>query len=101
MGSNPTASATYHGFLVLDITRERPLGVVCIAFQALGAVLAFLRFYLFWCIERYGLALSRKLTKKPVANLGPGRDGDEGGLCLVLDPSGAWRWIVRVTVKGQ
>ena len=46
-------------------------------------------------------ALSGKLTKKLVENLGPGRHGDGGGLYLVVDPSGARRWIVRVTVKGQ
>ena len=34
-------------------------------------------------------------------NLGPGRHGDGNGLYLVVDPSGARRWIVRVTVKGQ
>lgn len=47
------------------------------------------------------MALSGKLTKKLVENLGPGRHGDGGGLHLVVDPSGARRWIVRVTVKGQ
>jgi len=36
-----------------------------------------------------------------VENLGPGRHGDGQGLYLVVDPSGARRWIVRVTVKGQ
>lgn len=36
-----------------------------------------------------------------VENLGPGRHGDGNGLCLVVDPSGARRWIVRVVVKGQ
>jgi len=46
-------------------------------------------------------ALSGKLTKKLVENLGPGRHGDGNGLYLVVDPSGARRWIVRVTVKGQ
>lgn len=46
-------------------------------------------------------ALTGKLTKKLVENLGPGRHGDGGGLHLVVDPSGARRWIVRVTVKGQ
>ena len=46
-------------------------------------------------------ALSGKLTKKLVENLGPGRHGDGGGLYLVVDSSGARRWIVRVTVKGQ
>ena len=46
-------------------------------------------------------ALSGKLTKKLVENLPPGRHGDGAGLYLVVDPSGARRWIVRVTVKGQ
>ncbi len=47
-------------------------------------------------------ALSGKLTKKLVENLGPGRHGDGGGLYLVVDdtPNGARRWIVRVVVKG-
>ena len=45
--------------------------------------------------------LNGKLTKKLVENLGAGRHGDGGGLYLVVDPSGAKRWIVRVTVKGQ
>ncbi|NRB20140.1 MAG: tyrosine-type recombinase/integrase [Rhodobacteraceae bacterium] len=46
-------------------------------------------------------ALVGKLTRKLVENLGPGRHGDGAGLNLVVDPSGARRWIVRVTVKGQ
>ena len=46
-------------------------------------------------------ALAGKLTKKLVENLGPGRHGDGNGLYLVVDPSGARRWIVRVVVKGQ
>ncbi|WP_299084353.1 site-specific integrase [uncultured Ruegeria sp.] len=46
-------------------------------------------------------ALGGKLTKKLVENLGPGRHGDGAGLYLVVDPSGARRWIVRVTIKGQ
>lgn len=45
--------------------------------------------------------LAGKLTKKLVENLGPGRHGDGAGLYLVVDPSGARRWVVRVTVKGQ
>jgi hypothetical protein len=45
------------------------------------------------------LALTGKLTKKLVENLGSGRHGDGGGLYLVVDPSGARRWIVRVTVR--
>ena len=47
------------------------------------------------------MALSGKLTKKLVENLGPGRHGNGNGLYLVVDPSGARRWIVRVVVKGQ
>ncbi len=47
------------------------------------------------------MALSGKLTKKLVENLGPGRHGDGNGLYLIVDPSGARRWIVRVVVKGQ
>jgi integrase len=47
------------------------------------------------------VALTGKLTKKLVENLGAGRHGDGSGLYLVVDPSGARRWIVRVVVKGQ
>ena len=47
------------------------------------------------------MAISGKLTKRLVEHLGPGRHGDGGGLYLVVDPSGARRWIVRVVVKGQ
>ncbi len=47
------------------------------------------------------MAISGKLTKKLVENLGQGRHSDGGGLYLVVDPSGARRWIVRVVVKGQ
>lgn len=47
------------------------------------------------------VALTGKLTKKLIDNLGAGRHGDGGGLYLVVDPSGARRWIVRVVVKGQ
>lgn len=46
-------------------------------------------------------ALGGKLTKNLVRTLGPGSHGDGSGLYLVVDPSGARRWIVRVTVKGQ
>jgi len=45
--------------------------------------------------------LSGKLTKRLVENLSTGRHGDGNGLYLVVDPSGARRWIVRVVVKGQ
>jgi len=47
------------------------------------------------------MALSGKLTKRLVESLGAGRHGDGNGLYLVVDPSGARRWIVRVVVKGQ
>ena len=49
----------------------------------------------------FQMALTGKLTKKLVENLGAGRHGDGGGLYLVVDPSGARRWIVRVVLKGQ
>jgi len=45
--------------------------------------------------------ISGNLTKRAVETLGQGRHGDGNGLYLVVDPSGARRWIVRVTVKGQ
>lgn len=45
--------------------------------------------------------MNGKLTRKLVDNLGPGRHGDGAGLYLVVDTSGARRWVVRVTVKGQ
>lgn len=38
--------------------------------------------------------LTGKLTRRLVESLGTGRH-------VVVDPSGARRWIVRVTVKGQ
>jgi hypothetical protein len=47
------------------------------------------------------MALFGKLTKKIVESLGDGRHGDGDGLYLVVDLSGAHRWIVRVVVKGQ
>lgn len=47
------------------------------------------------------MTLTGKLTKKLVENLSAGRHGDGGGLYLVVDPSGARRWVVRVVVKGQ
>jgi integrase len=49
----------------------------------------------------FEMALIGKLTKKLVENHGAGRHGDGNGLYLVVDPSGARRWIVRVVVKGQ
>lgn len=44
------------------------------------------------------MARSGKLTKKLVDNLSGGRYGDGNGLYLVVDPSGARRWIVRVAL---
>ena len=45
--------------------------------------------------------ISGKLTKRIIRSLGPGRHSDGNGLYLVVDPSGARRWIVRLTVRGQ
>jgi hypothetical protein len=47
------------------------------------------------------VALSGKLTKQLVENLNAVRHGDGNGLYLVVEPSGARRWIVRGVVKGQ
>jgi hypothetical protein len=47
------------------------------------------------------MMIAGKVTKRAVETLGPGRHGDGNGLYLIVDPSGARRWIVRVTVKGQ
>lgn len=59
----------------------------------------FLEWYEEWYL--FFAALSGKLTKKLVENLGAGRHGDGVGFYLVVDPSGALRYIVRVTFKGQ
>ncbi|MDU8911993.1 Arm DNA-binding domain-containing protein [Aestuariicoccus sp. MJ-SS9] len=45
--------------------------------------------------------LSGKLTKALVKALGPGLHADGNGPYLVVDPSAARRWIVRMTVKRQ
>lgn len=45
--------------------------------------------------------LTGKLTKRLVESLGSGRHGGGNGLYLVVDPSGARRWIVRLTIKGK
>ena len=42
-----------------------------------------------------------KLTKKQVRDIGPGRYADGNGLYLIVEDSGARRWIVRVNVRGQ
>ena len=43
--------------------------------------------------------LTGKLTKRGVETAKAGRHGDGSGLYLVVDPSGARRWVLRVTVK--
>lgn len=45
--------------------------------------------------------LTGKLTKRGVETAKAGRHGDGNGLYLVVDPSGARRWMLRVTVKGK
>jgi hypothetical protein len=45
--------------------------------------------------------LGGKLAGKLVENLEAGRHGDGACLYLVVDPSSAQRWIVRVTIKDQ
>lgn len=48
-----------------------------------------------------GDGFDRQAGQELVENFGTGRHGDGGGLYLVVDPSGARRWIVSVVVKGQ
>lgn len=43
----------------------------------------------------------RRLTAVAVKNAKPGRRADGGGLYLVVDPSGAKRWVLRTTVAGR
>ena len=45
--------------------------------------------------------ISGQLTKALVRSLVEGRHADGNGLYLVVDASGARRWVVRVTVKSQ
>ena len=106
MGSNPTASANTPFFLVFLSRVEWHFGFVCNGFTAFYHCTGFLSITLirFLCVVWnvvLQMALTGKLTKKLVDNLGAGRHGDGGGLYLVVDPSGARRWIVRVVVKGQ
>lgn len=42
-----------------------------------------------------------KLTRRQIESLGTGRHSDGNGLHLVVKPSGAKSWIVRLTIKGQ
>jgi integrase len=43
----------------------------------------------------------KKLTAVAVRKLGPGRHADGGGLYLVVDPSGARRWLLRIVAQGK
>lgn len=42
-----------------------------------------------------------KLTAKAVANAKPGRHADGGGLYLLVKPTGARSWVLRVQVEGR
>jgi integrase len=43
----------------------------------------------------------RRLKAKELTQLAPGTHEDGGGLRLVVEPSGARRWVVRVTIAGK
>ncbi len=43
----------------------------------------------------------RRLTKRAIERAGPGRHTDGGGLYLVVDKSGARRWLVRLVIQGK
>lgn len=49
--------------------------------------------------KKPGPHLERRLTAAFVKTAPPGRHTDGGGLYLEVDPSGARRWILRITVK--
>ncbi len=106
MGSNPIVSATHHFHSVLLVAFQPHMGLFLLIYMHSLLLLISLRLDSFLFIAWYKTwyfmaALSGKLTKNLVRTLGPGRHGDGSGLYLVVDPSGARRWIVRVTVKGQ
>ncbi|PKP96156.1 MAG: hypothetical protein CVT74_17870, partial [Alphaproteobacteria bacterium HGW-Alphaproteobacteria-13] len=42
-----------------------------------------------------------KLTAKTVTNAKPGRHADGGGLYLLVKPTGARSWLLRVQVDGR
>ena len=48
-----------------------------------------------------GRHYERRLTKRLVEKAGPGRHTDGGGLYLVVDQSGAKRWLLRIVVQGR
>jgi integrase len=43
----------------------------------------------------------KKLTAAMVRRAGPGRHADGGGLYLLVDPSGARSWLLRIMVQGR
>jgi hypothetical protein len=43
----------------------------------------------------------KRLTARFVKTAGPGRHTDGGGLFLLVDPSGARRWLLRVVIIGR
>jgi hypothetical protein len=43
----------------------------------------------------------KKLTAVFVKKASPGRHADGGGLYLVVDPSGARRWLLRIVAQGK
>lgn len=48
-----------------------------------------------------GTHVEKRLTPAQVKKAGPGRHTDGGGLYLVVDQSGARRWVARLTFKGK
>jgi len=48
-----------------------------------------------------GRHFERRLTRATVKKAGPGRHTDGGGLYLVVDKSGAKRWLMRIVVRGN
>jgi integrase len=48
-----------------------------------------------------GRHFERRLKASMIKKAAPGRHTDGGGLYLVVDPSGASRWLLRITVQGR
>ena len=51
--------------------------------------------------KRKGRHPDKALTAAAVKRVGPGRHADGNGLYLLVDPSGARRWVLRVVVHGR
>lgn len=51
--------------------------------------------------KRKGAHRQRQLTPLKVKRAGPGRHGDGNGLFLVVEKSGARRWVLRTVVHGR